>query len=412
MARALLEALHMMRSSLVLGAMLLAGCSLYFGGDDQPPNCGYGDDVAAEVLRDPSTGTCTTFGWGGGCSPDCPCPGVKNGVDIPPPPDWASCYTACDGLDEKTCGATPGCHADYLGTPCPPNADCLWSGVNFWQCSAVPSTGPIEGGDCWGLDAQTCSEHDDCASAYTPLDPSVAHTFDQCFPEPGAVDACTGVTCAPGSHCEDQCTPCDPKDPSTGCMSTCTATCVPDITCATVDCAPGYTCEEVCNGPICDPPGPCPDQCAPECVPVGTGPGDCYGTVTCTNAPPACPANTTPGVANGCYTGYCIPISACGKDPGSCYPDGGVMCSIAPPACPSGTEPGIANGCWTGYCIPDWACTAAPCASITDEKTCISRSDCEPIYDGMDCTCDPSGCTCATETFARCEDLIAPPPGK
>lgn len=34
-------------------------------------------------------------------------------------------------------------------------------------------------------------------------------------------------------------------------------------------------------------------------------------TVTCANAPPACPAGSAPGVASGCYTGACIPEYFC-----------------------------------------------------------------------------------------------------
>src|SRR2546430_11136804 len=43
-----------------------------------------------------------------------------------------------------------------------------------------------------------------------------------------------------------------------------------------------------------------------------------------------------------------LPIS------GTC--SGVVMCDLASPACPGGTPAGIANGCWTGYCIPTADC--------------------------------------------------------
>jgi hypothetical protein len=417
---AIAERDRMMRSWLVLGSLLVAGCNLYFGGDDQPPPpCNYGDDIYEPLLRNPQTGECESFGWGGGtCSDQCPCPGtanggaVKSGVAMP---DWASCGGACDALDEKTCLATAGCHAEYTGFECPPNADCTMAPatITFWTCSAVAPSGPQEGGDCWSLDAQTCSEHDDCATTYQP--PAMGwteHTFNQCIPEPGQVDACAGVDCGAGSHCEQQCYPCDKSNPNDTCMGGCSAVCVPDAdSCATVDCAPGTHCEVQCNGPICDPgPNGCPPQtCVVSCVPDAVDPGDCYQPVTCNSAPPACPAGTTPGVANGCYTGFCIPVDQCTHDPGTCDWNG-VMCDLAPPACPMGTEPGVKNGCWSGYCIPDWACASTqPCASITDEKTCVSRSDCTPIYDGTHCTCDPSGCVCQDKTFARCEDAVPPP---
>jgi hypothetical protein len=52
-------------------------------------------------------------------------------------------------------------------------------------------------------------------------------------------------------------------------------------------------------------------MCAPEGQTVGT----CYGRVVCLRAPPACPAQTVPGVADGCYTGGCIPLDVCEPSP-------------------------------------------------------------------------------------------------
>jgi hypothetical protein len=43
------------------------------------------------------------------------------------------------------------------------------------------------------------------------------------------------------------------------------------------------------------------------------------------------------------------------------------------------------------------------CDTLTTEADCTARGDCDAIYDGYDCTCDPSGCTCQTETYARCQ---------
>jgi hypothetical protein len=47
------------------------------------------------------------------------------------------------------------------------------------------------------------------------------------------------------------------------------------------------------------------------CVPEGTSPGRCHDPIICAAPGPACPANTTPGVANGCFTGACIPLALC-----------------------------------------------------------------------------------------------------
>lgn len=47
------------------------------------------------------------------------------------------------------------------------------------------------------------------------------------------------------------------------------------------------------------------------CGPEGTGAGRCFEPTTCKRAAPSCPAGTTPGVANGCFTDACIPDELC-----------------------------------------------------------------------------------------------------
>ena len=65
--------------------------------------------------------------------------------------------------------------------------------------------------------------------------------------------------------------------------------------------------------------------------------------------------------------------------PGSCY--GEALCDGLMPDCPDGTLPGIADSCWTGYCIPLEACEPAPsCDAVGSEGACISRDDCAPLY--------------------------------
>jgi Cys-rich repeat protein len=410
-----------MNKSLALLVVLLGGCGLYWGGngDDVVCNKAY-EAVPADGFVDPSTGQCQYFGGGGTCDTACgPCPATGAGYAQP---DWASCYTACSGLDQNSCEATAGCHADFEGGA-------------FWQCVALPPAGVNPQGSCTGLDAQTCSEHDDCVSNYN-YDASGSTSYASCAPEnqqycladsdcgsgqrcdttvcnqpncpPGSGcdsvcygacvpdAACSNVDCGMGYHCEETCYPCDPTTGMT-CDNTCYPSCVPDQTCATVDCGPGYTCAMECSS----------GTCYPACIPTNNGPGDCYGSVTCNSAPPACPANTTPGVANGCYTGYCIPVSQCGpNDPGQCY--AAVTCSAPAPSCPMGTLPGIANGCYTGYCIPTGSCEVPACETLTTEQACSSRTDCIPVYAGTDCTCTPSGCTCTTETYERCESALMP----
>ena len=131
-------------------------------------------------------------------------------------------------------------------------------------------------------------------------------------------------------------------------------------------------------------------------------PGSCTGQVACDALPPSCPSGTTPGRANGCWTGYCIPNYACGPvDPGQCY--GSLTCATPAPNCPSGTTPGILNGCPTGFCIPTSDCPAAACETLTNEGACDARNDCVSVYEGTNCTCYPSGCTCEVLTWDHCE---------
>ena len=49
-----------------------------------------------------------------------------------------------------------------------------------------------------------------------------------------------------------------------------------------------------------------------ECVPEDQIAGRCFDSVTCADPPPTCPADTTPGALDGCYTGSCIPNEYCG----------------------------------------------------------------------------------------------------
>ncbi len=60
------------------------------------------------------------------------------------------------------------------------------------------------------------------------------------------------------------------------------------------------------------------DQCARPfglCVPEGKSPGNCQSPITCDALPPTCPTGTTPGRANSCWTGACIPTSLCEAGP-------------------------------------------------------------------------------------------------
>lgn len=303
-----------MKRALVLSPLLAlaAGCNLYFGNHHQVNDdveCGFGDDIASTSTRDPSTGNCQFDPQP--CPDDCPCPAEDLGAPILAGP---SCDGACEGLDESSCLATSGCHAEYLDV-----SDGTNSFIGFGACWDIQPLPIVEGGGCSGLDAFTCAEHDDC-STLIKQDADGNVFFSQCQDEQPGGDVCAGVDCGAGQHCESECFPCDPPagDDAYGCDN---------------------TCEPVC---VADPPPP-------------NDPGTCDGEVWCDVAAlPACPDGTTPGIANGCYTGYCIPLADCDpKDPGTCD---GAVCNLAPPACPDGTVPGVKDGCWSGYCIPTASC--------------------------------------------------------
>lgn len=267
--------------------VLLAGCIL----DDKPPPCQYGaPGFASQQLRDPSTGMCQDQGYpcDSACGP-CPATGIAS-------PDWATCDGMCAGLTEPQCLATASCHAAYQDAPTPSPV--------FWGCWDLPPSGPVHG-SCANLDAQTCSEHDDCTSLYTsPVNagPNFVPSFERCAPEPS-------------------------------------------VSCDAIDCGTGNVCVVT------------PASSAIECQPAATA-GTCGG-LSCQQTPPACPASTTPGIG--------------------------------------------ATGCYTGYCIPTTECTQPLCSTLATETACTARTDCNPIYTGMNCTCDLHGCTCQSETFVRCQ---------
>jgi len=62
------------------------------------------------------------------------------------------------------------------------------------------------------------------------------------------------------------------------------------------------------------------ESCVTEfafCGPEGRGAGRCFDQAACDRTPPVCPAGTTPGVADGCFTDVCIPNSLCEPAPGA-----------------------------------------------------------------------------------------------
>jgi len=330
-----------------------AGCFLY-GSDDDDCVYGGGGGIADYELRNPDTGLCE---WFGGSVDGDECMGYADMEQVPYP-DWGECYGYCAGLDETTCLAASGCRAAYVYL-CAEGEIC--AGLEYFGCWSTAPSGPIQGGDCMGLDAYTCSQHDDCVARHW------------------AAGGAAGAPCADGS-CEDR-----PEPPTIGNFESCANEpgepppgCFEDT-----ECPDGFVCnaEEIClpspyacDGTDPDSNGdglvPCDDRCYGYCVPddTTTGAGNCYEDVTC----------------------YCDPAT-------------GEYC--APPDCPDGTMPGVKDGCWSGYCIPVAECpdTAPACSAMTNELSCIARPDCAPIYQGVSCSCDDFGnCTCEDWLYQEC----------
>jgi len=243
-----------MRAHLLLLAVLaVTGCS------GETINC---ENVPYETaaVRNPETGACEAR-QDGDCGICGPCP----------MPDDAACAGPCDALAEPDCITTPACRAAYAVATAGATTGA------FLGCWGTAPSGPIHDGSCAGLDAWSCSRHDNCGAWYVQ----------------------TGATRA-FDHCADE-----------------------------------------ISG-TCDP-------------------------ATCTDPPPVCATGAVPATLHGCYTGACIPL-------GRCPPPG--------------------------------------CDLLATEAACAARADCVPIYRGDQCTCTPTSCTCATETYERCEaapDRRSPP---
>lgn len=384
---------------LILLCVVLGGCSLYTGDDQHtcPPLTDEGADIPAQGTRDPQTGTCV---FESSCSDECPCPGVANDTAGIAAQEGGECNGPCNALDEAACVTTSTCHAAYTvqtsdnegGAPA----------QTFWGCWDITPQTPTYGGACANLSAFACAIDPGCGSVYTQ-DGSGNTEFSACVPT--GTTGCDGITCATGSHCEQDCEELPPSDDcnALNCVS-CGPTCVPDDPTCDLTCDPGFECAVLCNDGSATNSVP---SCSQLCVPTDQDVGSCTGSVTCNMAAPSCPPDTTPGIANGCYTGFCIPTSSCTTgDPGDCYDP--VTCNSAPPQCPAGTLPGIIDGCYSGFCIPTSQCELQACETITTEAACTNRSDCAPVYTGSNCTCDANGCTCTTLTFARCESTVMP----
>jgi hypothetical protein len=105
-------------------------------------------------------------------------------------------------------------------------------------------------GQCAGLDAWTCADHDNCASVMSALGAADTAAFDHCIAEPGGVCNRDG-DCGQGQRCDTSV--CHAPDGSTcrdSCV-TCYGVCVSAVPCsaltteaactARADCSATYT---------------------------------------------------------------------------------------------------------------------------------------------------------------------------
>ncbi len=157
---------------------------------------------------------------------------------------------------------------------------------------------------------------------------------------------------------------------------------------------------------------PCEQACGP-CDDLATEPPpnwpQCYGTCeslgeTACLATPSCHAayqddSASKPVFWGCWDpppSGAVEGSCTGLDAATCVAhDNCTSLYTGPVNQPPNFVPSFES------CQPEVA--QAACATLTTEAACLARNDCDAVYNGMDCTCDSSGCTCATETFASCK---------
>lgn len=343
----------------------LSACHFYFGGDDEPDPCDYDYDYDRGVpvdfeedaplrLRDPQSGACLEFHTGTGypdnpypCNAACgECPAIGGAVE-PSPGTGTDSGT---GADEAPSGTSQA--------PLPSWGGCESYCTNLGEegCLATDGCrgiygakgdGPVEFQQCWQTDQYYNGGPAECEG----LDAHSCSTYDDCT-------AVHTLNCADPGDDSFQEVPCD-----VGGFVSCQNEESTDLGCyGDEECADGFHCNaaEACEAPPGS--GACPDD---QC----DAPSVCYG--------------------------QCVPDNR-----GECQ--GEVICRSLPPVCADDSTPGIENGCWTGSCIPLTSCPVVECGAIATESLCISRVDCTPYYEGVDCDCTPEGCSCSEWQFDTC----------
>ena len=166
---------------------------------------------------------------------------------------------------------------ETFGTGCDPS------------CGPCPLTDLSQPFPSWGTCGNACEQLSEGACA---ADPSCRVVKD--------------AKCAVGRLCETDFVGCFPTDQGTD----------PTLSCFAAD--DGSTCSRS-NGCVAFHRSDCSagersEQCPRSfalCAPEGADVGRCHEQATCDRVAPACGTNETAGVANGCYTGACIPNDVC-----------------------------------------------------------------------------------------------------
>ena len=194
-------------------------------------------------------------------------PPTKGGADIAPQPLRNPDNLTCQSFGGNTCNPECG--------PCPPATE------GAADLAPIPTWG-VCGSACDSLDQTACAASPECRvvrDAACAVKGNCATDFVGCFPIDNAPDP--SIVCNRATSGWD---------------------CSRNAACTAL-----HRAETPCQAAV---DGFCPSEFA-MCVAEGQSPGKCHAEALCDIVAPSCPTNTTAGVANGCYTGVCIPNDLC-----------------------------------------------------------------------------------------------------
>lgn len=274
-----------------------------------------------------------------------------------------------------------GCY-DCVGNSCTPQGGPGYQCDSSNQCAAGCYCDLTQGDQTYGqcVEAGFCTQSSQCQPGYH------CDGRGSCVPDSNPGQCTSSADCASGSYCD-----------------TLSGTCVPSTTCGDAgSCPPGSQCDSrgTCVPVNCTDSTMCASGCYCDTTQGDPNYGQCVETGYCT-------------ADNQCPSGYycdegrstCMP----GTDPNqpSCAGTISSTCTTGEPKCQPDQVPTILNGCWTGQCVAISSCTAAPsCDVINTESSCTARTDCAPVYDGINCK-KPNGTTCQTgDTDCTCEKYV------